>query len=361
MDRAGDDRFALWPRLPARLLLAVLAGLLVAAALVPIGIGARTISTPAFGQEQTAEKARDNDLALYDRAVARVRGGERYYDFIAEEHRRSDFPLRPGLAVRLPTLVYIQVALGDTGLALAAILLVLAVLAAWWQRLGEEPGGIKRRPLAMALLLIGVSLGTNRYFFALHEMWSGMLLALAFGLHRPGKWLAAVPVAALALAIREHALPFVLLMGAMAAWRRDWKETAAWMVLAAAFLIGLAIHLGLVEQHVLPGDGHSASWLALRGLSGWLSDIVLSSNLRFLPHFIAGPLVVLMALGWSGWRSSAGSFGALLYLGYAAAFMIAGRNDNYYWGAMVAPAMFIGLAFATRALKSLWNVSFARS
>ena len=91
----------------------------------------------------------------------------------------------------------------------------------------------------------------------------------------------------------------------------------------------------------------------LRGLSGWLSNVVLSSNLRFLPHFVAGPLVVLAVFGWSGWKSPAGQFATLLFLGYALAFMIAGRGDNFYWGAVIAPAMFMGLAFVPMAAGSL--------
>jgi hypothetical protein len=168
---------------------------------------------------------------------------------------------------------------------------------------------------------------------------------------------AALAVAALALAIREHALPFVLLMAAMAAWRRDWCEAAAWNALALVFAAGLAWHLSLIAQQTLPGDGLSSSWLALRGLPGWLSNVVLSSNLRFLPHWLAGPLVVLMTFGWAGWKSEAGLTATLLYTGYAAAFLFAGRNDNYYWGAMIAPALFIGLAFAPMALRSLWKAA----
>ena len=38
--------------------------------------------------------------------------------------------------------------------------------------------------------------------------------------------------------------------------------------------------------------------------------------------------------------------------------MIAGRPDNFYWGAVIAPAMFIGLAFAPRAAKTLWERAF---
>ena len=81
--------------------------------------------------------------------------------------------------------------------------------------------------------------------------------------------------------------------------------------------------------------------------------MVLSSNLRLLPHELAGPLVVLTLLGWSGWRSPAGTTGFLLYGGYALAFMLVGRANNYYWGAVIAPAFFIGLAFAPRACISL--------
>jgi hypothetical protein len=69
-------------------------------------------------------------------------------------------------------------------------------------------------------------------------------------------------------------------------------------------------------------------------------------------------LVILMVLGWAGWKSSAGTFGTLLYLGYGLAFMIAGRPDNFYWGAVIAPAMFIGLAFAPGALRSLARAAF---
>lgn len=362
-DAPADDRFAHWTRWPARALLAALAALLAASALVPISAGSQKTATVGFvdavvggGQAAAApERPRDDDLALYDRVIARIGKGENYYRVAAEEHRKANYPLRPGVAVRMPTLAYLDMLLGVPGQMAAAIALMIAVLWAWWRRLGEEPGGARYQRIGTALMFFGASLGLNRYYFVLHELWAGMLLALAFGLHRPGrKWGAALAAAALALAIREHALPFVVLMSAAALWRRDWKEGLAWGALALAFCGALAVHLHLVAQQVLPGDPQGPSWLALRGLSGWLSNVALSSNLRFLPHYLAGPLVILMVLGWSGWRCSAGAFATLLYLGYGLAFMIAGRPDNFYWGAVIAPAMFIGLAFAPRALASLW-------
>lgn len=361
----GWDRFAHWPRLRAQIALVTLVLILIAAAWVPIDAGKSTVRTTTFAEIVTGaktnlpERPRDEDLALYDRAIERIQHGENYYAFIVAEHRKAHYPVNPALAVRLPTLAYLDAWLGDAGQTAAAILLMVGVLFVWWRRLAEEPGGASRRALITALLFVGVSLGLNRYYFVLHELWAGMLLALSFGLHRPGrKWLASLLVAALAVAIREHALPFIALMAAMAFWRRDWREGAAWSALAAVFLVLLSVHLRIIVAQVLPTDQLSPSWLALRGLSGWLSDIVLSSNIRFLPHWLSGPAVILMVFGWAGWRSPAGVFGTFLYLGYGVAFMIAGRPDNFYWGAMAAPAMFMGLAFAPTALRSLVKAGF---
>ena len=64
--------------------------------------------------------------------------------------------------------------------------------------------------------------------------------------------------------------------------------------------------------------------------------------------------MVAMA-GWAGWRSPAGTFGTFLFLGYALAFAIAGRANNFYWGLVIAPVLFMGFAFAPRALTSLWR------
>ena len=359
------DRFAHWRPWPARLALLALLILLAAASVVPINAGKSTVKTQGFVENvagvKGAERKRDDDLALYDTAIERIRKGENYYHFILQEHRKAQYPVRPGLAVRLPTLAYFDAWAGDAGQVAAALALLAATMLVWWRRLGEEPGGRQKRVLAMAFLFIGTSLGLNRYFFTLHELWSGMLLVLSFGLHRPGrKWGAALAAAALAVAIREHALPFIVLMGAMAFWRRDWKEGAAWTALALVFLAFLSWHLSIVAAQVLPSDRPSASWITFRGLSGWLSNVVLSSNLRYLPHWLAGPVLIVMVFGWTGWKSPAGTFGALLYLGYGLAFMIAGRPDNYYWGAMIAPAMFLGLAFAPMALSSLIRAGFSK-
>ena len=367
----GYDRFATWRRGPALLALVALVALLIASALVPLTVGRGEEAKPpsvVIAHNAKAERPRDEDLKLYDRAIERIHHGENYYDFIVSEHRRSDYPVRPGVAVRLPTLAYLDAALGVDGdkpaplAMLAAVALMLGVIAAWWGRLGDLGVDPSLRRMGTALVFFGASLGLNRYYFVLHELWAGMLVALAFGLHRPERkrYWGAVLAAGLALAIREHVLPFVLLMGAMALWRRAWREAVAWALLVALFATYMAIHLHLIAAQTLPTDPTGLSWLALRGLGGFLSNTVLSSNLRFLPHYLAGPLTILMLFGWAGWRSSAGLTAVLLYGGYALAFAIAGRNDNFYWGAVITPAMALGLAFVPMAGRSLMRAALGK-
>ena len=358
-EAAAWNRFAHWARFPARAVLALVLAALALAAVTPIAAGEGPAKPPSLVSAGPARE-RDEDLKLYGDVIVRLRHGENYYAVIADEHRRHNYPLHPGFAVRLPTLAVITSLLPAGALIPLSLAMLGAVLLAWWRRLGEEAGGADMRLLAMAGLFFGASLGTTRYFFVLHELWAGQLLALSFALHRPqrGKWVGAWLAAAAALALREHSLPFVLLMAAFAVWHRRWKEGAAWLALIALFAAAMVLHLHTVAGYVRPDDPPSASWLALRGLSGWLSLEVLSSNLRWLPPMLAGPLVLASLFGWSGWKSPAGAFGTLLYLGYGTAFMFAGRPDNFYWGFMATPALFIGLAFVPQAVRGLVSAAF---
>jgi hypothetical protein len=346
------DRFARLPRGAARAVLVAIVLMLMLSVwtALPSERG-QAVGSPG---EQVSAPVRDADLRLYDRIAARVAAGEGYYRSAIEEQRAGDFPVRPGVAVRLPTMAFLAALMGSE--ALAALLLLGAVAAAaWFVRLGDEPGGRERRVTGTALLLAGMAAGLNPAYLVLHEVWAGLLVALAIALHRPGRWHWAWLAAAAALAIREHALPFVLLLGAMAAWRRDWRETAAWAVLVALFALGLWLHLVQVNALLLPSDRPSDSWLALRGLRGLTGNIVATSPLQFLPPWLAAPLALLPLVGWAGWKSPLGTLGALLCAGYGLLFMIAGRDNNFYWALVVTPVWFVGLAFVPMTLRSLWR------
>lgn len=345
------------------LVVALVVALLVGAALTertsgdPFG----EITTPAgtapadTAPVENVDPPRDTDLQLYDRIAERVAAGENYHTVAVEEQRARNFPVRPGLAVRLPTLAWITAALGQWGMMALAALLAVATLVSWHYRLRDVPGSQGRLRFVLLLLVIGAATGLKPQYLVLHEVWAGMLIALSLGLYRSQRWIFAVIAGALALFVRELALPFVLLM-MMVAWSRGNRgETAAWLVVVLLFGAFLAAHLAAVAHHTLPSDPASPSWLALRGLGGWTSNIVLSSPLYLLPGWLAAPLALLPLLGWAGWRSWFGVTGFLLCLGYGVLFMIAGRDNNFYWALLVMPVWFVGYAFVPRALAGLWR------
>jgi len=356
------ERFAHWAPGAALLIitlslaLLVLAALTVRSDLLPGGERAVDPAPAAVtGAAAATGSPRDTDLRLYDRIAERVGAGENYYRVAVEEQRARDFPVRPGLAVRLPTLALLSGALGQWGMGALAVLLGLGTFAAWYWRLEHEPGGSDHRIYVLLLLVIGAASGFKPQYLALHEVWAGVLLALALALHRRGRWLGAWIAAALALALRELALPFVLLMGALALMRGDRREAMAWGGLVLVFALCLALHLAEVAQVTGPADPLSPGWLTWRGMGGWTANVILSSPLYLLPGWLAAPLVLLPLLGWAGWKSDLGLAGFLLCLGYGAAFMIAGRDANFYWALMVMPVWFIGLAFLPRTVAGLWN------
>ncbi|WP_144039844.1 hypothetical protein [Novosphingobium sp. TH158] len=363
---AAFDRYAHWRKGPARLALAVLLLLAALAAWAP-GMPRELADAPDLAstapptaaatpeQATAADGEKDNDLRLYRLIADRVAKGEDYYAAATRLQRENGYPVAPGLTVRLPTLAYLTAWLGQGGLVALNYALVLAVLFFTFRRFAEEPGGEPVKLVGTALLLVGLATGLSAQFLVLHEIWAAELMVLSFALHRPdrGKWIAAWFAAAAALAVRELALPFGLLMAAMALWRGNRREGLAWLALVAIFAAALAMHLSFAQAQIRAGDPVSPSWLALEGIGGWLYKVEHSSVLNLLPQVIAGPLAVLAVFGWTGWKGHAGTFAALLSIGYAVAFMIAGRQNNFYWGVIAVPFLFMGLAWMPFALRSL--------
>lgn len=364
MFTAAARRFSDWGVNAARLLLVVVAVFTLAAALggsaAPRPVAVSVQSVLPAGAGQGAALLRDADLLLYGNIVERVAAGDNYYDAALAEQRARSFPVRPGFAVRLPTLAMIQALIGPTGTMAASVLLLAAIGVAWWRRFGEEGVSGSDRRIAVALVIAGSSFLLNRYYHNLHELWAGGLIALSLGMHRAGRWGGALAVVAVALAIRELVLPLVLLMAAMAGWHRRWRETAAWGALALGFAALLEWHHAVLASQTSLADPVGPHWLSLRGLPGWIGNVIESSQLHLLPIALAGPIAVLALLGWAGRRTPAGATTTLLLLGYGAAFMIAGRANNFYWGLIVTPVLFAGLAFAPSALADLWTAAWRR-
>ncbi|OJY62004.1 MAG: hypothetical protein BGP16_15905 [Sphingobium sp. 66-54] len=352
------SRFAALSAGPARLILALWLALCLlglAQSIGPIGPGAA--SSGSFTAAVQQPEASGDDLFLYNSIIDRLRIGDAYYPATATLLRDNNYPLRPFLTFRLPTLAILLAAIpGWFGTALLAALCAATILA-WTLRLGGE--GVPERPLMVAsLLLLGgsITLAAPR-LICFHESWAALLIALSLALHQPNRWGPSVGLALLALLIRELALPFVLLMGSAALWQRRWREAAAWAATVALFAVALALHAQAVATVVLAGDPASPGWVEPGGWARVLSALREASLLGYLPVPTTALLVPLALLGWYARPGANAMLVALHLTGFAFMMTLLGRPQNYYWIAMIVPLFLTGLAFAPSALSHLWHAA----
>lgn len=294
------------------------------------------------------------DHALYLKILRRMEAGTAYYPAVVEEHRANGYPLRPALTVRLPTLNSVLSAISLPAGIAASSALALAMLLTWRRRLMHEPGLPPYARFGVLFIAINVGQAMSGQWVLIHEVVTGLLIALALALYRPDRPWAAMAAMVAALAVRETALPVAMLFGLFALIDRNWRAAGAWLAIGIVFAIGLAFHAASVANVTNAGDIAGSGWLGLNGWDNYISFIYKSSVLRFFaPYWLAAVLVPLALLGWLSWRSRLGLTGCLVQIGYAALFMLFARHDNDYWGMLVVPTLFVGLIFAPAALAAL--------
>lgn len=346
----GWNRLAGVSRPVAALLLALLAALILLGTVERQAPRAINMSSPLLAKEE----GMIGDHALYLKVLRKMESGAPYYETVAGEHRVYGYPLRPFVAVRLPTLEYTLSKIGLPAGTIITSILGLVALFLWRRRLVSDPG--LPRYARFGVLLMAANLGQvmSGQWVLMHEVIAGVLIAIALAVYRPERPWAAIAVIAAALTIRETVLPVAMLFGLVALIDRDSKAAGAWIAIGLAFAIGLNFHAAAVAGVVKPDDISGDGWLGLNGWNNYVSFVHNSSALRFgAPQWIAAILTPLALLGWLAWRSRLGTLGLSVQLGYAATFMIFARADNDYWGMLVVPTLFIGLVFAPAALASL--------
>ncbi|WEK48264.1 MAG: hypothetical protein P0Y56_08210 [Candidatus Andeanibacterium colombiense] len=309
--------------------------------------------------ERVAAKAHAGDNRLYERTLARMAAGEGYYPAAVSEQRAGNYPVKPFVTVRQPTLAWLDLQLGLPAMRVLAIALLAANVLAWIAAL-ELRTILPER--AAAVLMLGVA-GVFSFAPAValtHEMYAGLLLSLALAVYRPRRWWPALLLAAGAIAIREIALPFVLLWAVFALDRRSWRELGALAVLLALFAAGMALHARAVTALLLPGDPVSPGWDALAGPALFVGPLVGSTLLGALPDWLAGPAAVLPLLGWLALGGRRGLFAALWFAGHIVLMSVFARTDNFYWNLLILPAYCMGLAFVPRALADLGRAALGR-
>lgn len=345
---ARPTRFAgLAPR-RARIGLALLGLLLLATLLALAGPG-----TPPVGHNTAAHAQDQHDVVLYETIVQGMRGGGDYYTTAAQALREGDYPMRPFVTFRLPTLAVVQAALPPLVTRLLLYALAAGVTFAWYARLAPAFPRAPPRAIALALLAGGLLAFVQGELAAFHEVWAGLLIALSLGVRREDRWVEAVAIGLVAMLVRETAALYVAIMAALAFAEGNRKEALGWAAAIGVFAVVVALHAHAVAQVVRPTDPASPGWAGMLGFGFFVKAIQLSTALDLAPLWLAAPLVGLALFGWAAWSSPLALRALAIFAGYAALIGLFARTDTFYWALMIAPTLLVGLAFAPDGLRDL--------
>ena len=323
----------------ARAILMALIGLLLVAAY----IGRAPVIT---GKAKPGEFC-DNEMHRI--VVNRVHAGESYYDALGAELRRSGYATKPFFHWRLPTLLW---TMGKLPLAIAGkgilIAITIVMILVWANRLRPSVGFFLTC-IVVLVLTPPLVLAVLANWYLQHELWAGILIALSLGLYYDRHTAASILCGLTALAIRELALVYVLIMCVAAVYERRTKEAIAWAIGIVVFGLFLGIHASIVVPRQMTADLSDPSWLRF---GGWPFVTACSSWMfwALLPYWLAAMLAVLGVFGLAISRR----FRMLATVAtYMAAFSVVGKSFDDYWGLMYSPILAIGLVHSIPAIRDL--------
>jgi hypothetical protein len=344
----APSRFATLKRPTAWWALALLAILLAGSLTALASPGPPPVS---HDPKQRAED--EADVVLYESIVAGVRGGGEYYAVTAQALRTGNYPLKPFVTFRLPTLALLQAALPHEVTIALLYALAVGVMLAWFVRLRPALARPPPMMIALGLLAGGMVAFVQPELASFHEVWAGLLIALSLALRRPERWVESVAVGMMAMLIRETAGLYVGIMAVLALAGGHRREAIGWFATIAVFAVVIAFHAHAVAQVVHKIDPASPGWVGMLGFGFFVKTMTLSTALNLATPWLAALLFGLALFGWSAWNDGLGLRALTVFAGYGALLALFGRTDTFYWGLMVAPTILIGLVFVPDGLRDL--------
>lgn len=288
------------------------------------------------------------DIAFYNTIVSDMRGGATYYEAAVAESRKHNYPLRPFVTVRLPTLAWLRSAVPDEFDRVLLAVLATVTVGAWAWRLGTAQLTKAQYAPAVICVASGVTPALIPIAVAMHEVWAGLLIALSLALRRNNAWMASVLFGIAAALTRELAGAYLLAMAVMALADRNYREAAAWTAGIAILALALALHAANVGALVTAADLASPGWLSIGGWRFVLQTAQWNIFLSEGPPWLTALAVPLALFGLTA--APVDRRLLLVVGGYVLAFIVVGREDNAYWGLLITPLWPIGLAAAGPAL-----------
>ncbi len=329
----------------------MLSAIVLAALVAVVGLGLVAHPLPTV-----PKVSKHRDLQLYAHIIEAVHNGGDYYAVAIQAHRQEGYPVRPFVTVRPPTLAVAMAALPDAAARVLSLRILAAItFTAWILRLIA----LQSRPLAFGgsilLLASGILPSFAAPAYLLHEYWAGLLIALSLALRGPRLWPLAVLAGLAACAVRELAGAYLLAMATLALKDGRRGEAGAWIGAILVFACGLSLHAAAVGALVRPSDLASPGWLAHAGWPFVLACLRWNAPLILAPTWLMAVIAPLAFLGLAAQLDPLGERVALTVWGYAAAFLLVGRPENFYWGVLIAPFWPLGLVTAWPALHELWR------
>ena len=321
----------------ARLLLGVL--LVVAAGLVWVALG---IGEPV-------RRAGPSDLDTYQRVVEASRGGQNYYAALHQALLDGGYGTLSPLNWRTPLFLSF-LALFPT-LESAQVFLGLVTLVGWlisvafvYRRSGA--GVAVWAGVVLALGLVSIIAYRAELSF---ELCAGTLILISVSAYGLGWRWAGFALALLALFVRELAVIYALVCLATALRERRWSEVVAWLVGLAAYAGFYLWHWSQLSALIGPADHAAATdWLQFGGLVFVLRTAAFNGVLLVAPYWVAAIFLVLGLLGLKDQPRAAVTVALYLLL-----FLVYGRPENEYWGALYAPLIALGLVWAPGTIRRL--------
>lgn len=306
----------------------------------------------------TPSVALAEDRETYHEIVERMHDGEGYYPAAAIELREGNFPLKPGLAFRPPTLAWLLSWLPDTTARFAVLVgLVIVSVLAFAQSLSDVTPAY--RLSLVALLMCGLANVGGPSSVYLHEAWAIVMMTFSLAFYR--RLLLSALFALFAVLIRETALAFVAATAVVALLHTDYRRVMA-MVGIGIVTVGLWFyHAQLASMETVPSDLTSPGWLHFQGLS----MILAASRWNLLTASLPDPLLIaaigIMGCGLSLVRRDELQVAAVTVALFFIALLALGRLDNNYWGIMFAPFLGLGLPELVRRTHSQFATSVGSS
>lgn len=309
----------------------------------------------AFGlpADRFQRHAASSDLEMYASIAGAMRGGEAYLHAAVRILHGNGGPVNPPWTVRLPTLAWLMSVTTERQLSAIHALLATVSAVTWMIRLRMHARGL----IGKAILVGSV---TCAHYYAilptmtpLHESWAGTLVSIALATRRARMWWPAMMAAAAACIIRETAITVVAVMALCALVERHGREAMAWTVLGVVVGVGYAWHFDMVRD-VVEAAGLSGetprSWWGMWGPGYALRDGVFATGLAFLPMAIGCTLALTGCAAWLLTRNPMTVRVAAYLLMWTAIMSILPDRVNFYWAAMYAQLIPMGLTL----VPALW-------